>query len=202
MVTSRDHREYSVIVGNIADEASFSTHLDHRKTSLPGSKKVRGVAIAYRSILNTHEVQSNSNARLVVQTFINYTKPYDQDVHLQAAVPDLKVTLRESVKKIVQISPITLQRQHELAWQSLWSSGFSISHSHAPDVVNGYQINSTLYYLLTQRRMSISHKFDSKANALQEIPLLADFENDSSKVVAYRPDRCYHGHSTLHVSIF
>ncbi len=43
-----------------------------------------------------------------------------------------------------------LREKHLLVWQSLWTTGFGISHSMADNAVNGGQINATMYYVLSQ----------------------------------------------------
>lgn len=197
MATTSDHREYSVLTGqmDIATEPNG-------KSPLKTNSKIVAFAVAYPSLHSTIEVQSQSQSLLVMQTFINYTKPLSGTNDGQAAIVDLKVSLRETIKKVVALSPISLQQQHEAAWQSLWLSGFSITHSHAPQAVNGYQINATLYYLLTQRKMPVSNilEMDSHQTFLPEVVQNTDMDSMSSELRLFKPDRCYNGHSTFHVS--
>ncbi|KAH8862292.1 hypothetical protein KSF78_0007776 [Schistosoma japonicum] len=40
-----------------------------------------------------------------------------------------------------------LRKEHTDAWNFLWTSGITISHSYAPGAVNPKDINTTLYYL-------------------------------------------------------
>lgn len=195
--TTSDHREYSVLTGqvDVAAEPNGKSHLK------PASKMV-AFAVSYPALHSTIEVSSQSQDLLVMQTFINYTRPTPTNDGQAAAIPDLKVSLRETIKKVVTLSPMALQQQHEAAWRSLWLSGFSITHSHAPQAVNGYQINATLYYLLTQRPMSVpnSAEMDSHQTLLPEVVQLANIDPIGVEQQHYRPDRCYNGHSTFHVS--
>lgn len=195
LVTTSDHREYSVIVSQVYDKNENSLLTKYKNT------KSQAVAIAFPSVHDSIEVQANSHESLSVQTFVNYTKLYEQESELQAAIPDLKVTLREAVKKVVQLSPSVLHQQHETAWKSLWRSGFSINYSHAPRALNGYQINATLYYLLSQRRMQYYSHFSDNQNVqlLGELSSLTDVDSSRSEMLLYKPNQCYNGHSTLHV---
>ena len=45
-----------------------------------------------------------------------------------------------------------LRREHVLAWNNIWKSGFAISNSLATDALNGDQINATIYYVLASSR--------------------------------------------------
>uniref|UniRef100_A0A5S6QW31 Uncharacterized protein n=1 Tax=Trichuris muris TaxID=70415 RepID=A0A5S6QW31_TRIMR len=68
--------------------------------------------------------------------------------------------------------------QHLKAWQQLWISGFSISHSRAPTSINGDLINATIYYLLSS------------------YPLVQGQQNYNAPL-SVRPHHCYSSHTTL-----
>lgn len=195
LVSTSDHREYSVIVGQVYDKS------DNNKHYVSSNSLSQAVAIAYPALHDSIEIQARNQGSLCVQTFVNYTKPYTSDSDVQAAIPDLKVTLREAVKKVIELSPVVLQKEHESAWRSLWWSGFSITHSHAPNAVNGYQINATLYYLLSQRTMPMPIEFDGVKHErpLAQLNSLADQDVNHSQALLYKPNHCYNGHSTFHV---
>ena len=196
-VMTKDHREYSMIVAPIQHTETFNSKQSNR------SPKARLIAIAYTSLHNTIEVHPNDHLSLTVHTFINYTDVFKHESEMQAAIPELKVSLRETVKKLIDFSDTALQQYHEHAWEKIWSSGFSISHSHAPNVINGYQINATLYYMLSQRSMLLPNQSDQQSNSVlenfnTELSSFIEMETINRSLI-YRPDRCYHGHSTLHV---
>lgn len=197
-VMTKDHREYSMIVAPIQHTETHNAKQSNR------SPKARVIAIAYTSLHNTIEVHPNDRLSLAVHTFINHTDVFQHESEMQAAIPDLKVSLRETVKKLIDFSDTALQQYHEHAWEKLWSSGFSISHSHAPNVINGYQINATLYYMLSQRSMLLPNQSNQQNGSVMEAfgtELSGVIEMESiNRSLIYRPDRCYHGHSTLYVS--
>ena len=68
-----------------------------------------------------------------------------------------------------------LKEDHVNIWQKYWHSGFRISDSKAKGSINGYKINSTMYYVLSQVPKAIS---------------------DVEKNVANN-EGCYRGHHTL-----
>lgn len=195
LVTTNDHREYSIIVGHVYGTEPQNGHFKK-------NTKYQAVAVAYPSLHETIEVQARNRGSLLVQTFVNYTKTSSSESEVEASIPDLKVTLRETVKKVVQLSPNVLHQQHEASWRSLWWSGFSISHSHAPNAINGYKINATLYYLLCQRTMQSTPntKNGVQSQFLAEISSLVDGDLSQTESYLFKPDRCYNGYSTLHVS--
>lgn len=202
LVSTTDHREYSLLVGQVFE--STSTNSGHNKAA-------QAVAIAYPALHDSVEVKERSSGHVLsVQTFLNYTRPLEHETEVHAAVPDLKVALRETVKRVVALSPVVLQAQHEAAWRSLWWAGFSISHSHAPNAVNGYQINATLYYLLSQRAMPFPVGMEAfpggggggqqrqQLRPLPELAAYSDVDVNRSRALLARPDQCYNGHSTFH----
>lgn len=201
LISTTDHREYSILVGQVFEPTSNTN-----KNYIKGGTKAQAVAIAYPSLHDSIEVKERSQHTLTVQTFLNYTKPYEHETEVHAAVPDLKVSLRETVKRVIALSPVILAQQHDTAWRSLWWSGFSISHSHAPAAVNGYQINATLYYLLSQRTMPVPPAGELFPGAglrhlrpLNELATLSDVDVNRSVALLYKSNQCYNGHSTFHV---
>ncbi|UXI18051.1 transcriptional repressor protein YY1-like [Sarcoptes scabiei] len=187
-ISTKDHQDYSMLVAPVQIQ---------KRNSVKSNILTRAIAIAYPSLHNSLEVHPNNRYSFTVNTFINYTQPFQKESDLQAAIPDLKVILRESVKKLINFADTSLQQYHEFSWEHLWSSGFSISHSHAPKIVNGYQINATIYYMLSQRPMILPKKSNSLVENLSN-----DLFNSVNLETAtlnrtYKPDRCYHGHSTF-----
>lgn len=82
-----------------------------------------------------------------------------------------------------QVNPI--RRQHIQVWNSLWETGFHISTSLAENVINGDQINSTIYAVLSQVR---AFEFESDISAT--------FRSDIYKLLMYA-EGCYDSYHTL-----
>ena len=174
---NKELKEYNLLVGQLDVSDSLLVN------------RVKSVAIAYSHILDTIEVNSRGQQTILVHTFVNYTTS-TTSANIAAKVPELKVSVRETVKKVFELSPNTLERHHSEMWNSLWSSGFGISHSMAPNVLNGDRINATIYYLLSQRN---TFPFDTDLMNFNDFaPTVVQ-----SKALLLSPDRCYTGHTTL-----
>ncbi|CAG2102542.1 unnamed protein product [Medioppia subpectinata] len=180
LVPNKESKDFSVLVSQL--DASNWGHLN----------KGIAVVVAYSPLIDTIEIDSHSAKTIHVQTFVNYTAstPISQ---IAAKVPELKVSLRETVKKVLELTSSALERYHTEMWNDLWSSGFGISHSKAPNALNGDLINATIYYLMSQKT---TLPFDS------ELMNLSDFGHkvSQSKALLLLPDHCYNGHSTLQAS--
>lgn len=83
----------------------------------------------------------------------------------------------------IQINP--LRRQHTQVWNSLWETGFHISTSLAENVINGDQINATIYAVLSQVR---APEFEADSSAA--------IRADIYKLLMYA-DGCYDSYHTL-----
>lgn len=77
--------------------------------------------------------------------------------------------------------------QHKRVWKHLWESGFQISTSMADNVINGDQINATIYAVLSQAR---SFEFESSTTE--------QFRTEISKSLFYS-EGCYDSYHTLQV---
>ncbi|CAG2178773.1 unnamed protein product, partial [Oppiella nova] len=180
LVPNKEQKEYSLLVGQL--DASQWSHLN----------RVVAVGVAYSQLTDTIEIDSHSAQTIRVQTFLNYTIPTPIS-QIAAKVPELKVAVRETVKKALELTPSALEKYHISMWNDLWSSGFGISHSMAPNALNGDLINATLYCLMSQTN---TLPYDS------ELMSLSDFGHkiSQSKALLLSPDHCYNGHSTLQAS--
>lgn len=189
-ITTKDHREYSMFVAPVK-------HNDDWPKKLNRLNKYQAIAIAYPSLHDTIEIHPNNKFSLDIHTFLNYTAVYDDESKMQAAIPDLKVSLREAVKKLIDYSDRNLQIYHQIYWHNIWSSGFSISYSHAPNAINSYLINATLYYMISQRELVLTNQDHILLELDKDLLNFVNVIKNNSSI--YRPDRCYHGHSTFHV---
>jgi len=77
------------------------------------------------------------------------------------------------------------QDLNEKAWRDLWTTGFYISPSRATGALNGYTINATMYYVLSQVRAP-----------LHEVGVPQREVDEANKVLNFA-DGCYGGHHTL-----
>lgn len=155
------------------------------------NRKSISYSIIAPDIPNTIQVPANGRKTLEIRTFLNYTKPILKN-QISRYEPDLKLTLRETVKKVADISSLNLFNSHLNTWSELWKSGFGISFSKAQNVLNGDAINATLYYILSHKS-AFDHDF-----VFKDLP---------SAMIAFRssnllnkPDSCYNGHPTLQAS--
>lgn len=77
------------------------------------------------------------------------------------------------------------RRQHSNVWNNLWETGFQISTSLAENVINGDQINATIYAVLSQVR---SLEFETERTEQSRKEIL--------KSLAYA-EGCYDSYHTL-----
>lgn len=77
------------------------------------------------------------------------------------------------------------RRQHIKVWNNLWDTGFHISTSLAENVINGDQINATIYAVLSHVR---SYEFETNSSE--------QFKSDILKSLAYA-EGCYDSYHTL-----
>jgi hypothetical protein len=100
-----------------------------------------------------------------------------QDTLQKQAKDDMIEVLSTTSKKLL--------KEHIDTWSSIWQSGFSISRSLAPSVVNGDLINRTIYYVLC-----------STPSPLYDVTLNETKKNELNKSL-FQINQCYESHSTL-----
>jgi hypothetical protein len=105
-----------------------------------------------------------------------YSQQWQNTLQKQAK-DDLAEALSITTKKLLQ--------EHIDTWSSIWQSGFSISRSLAPSVMNGDIINRTIYYVLC-----------STPAPLYDLKLDETKKNEFNKSL-FKIDHCYQSHSTL-----
>ena len=94
-------------------------------------------------------VKSRMTHTLTLLSSISYSKPMSESL----AKEQRQKIEKDAVNAILQAaskSNQSLREDHLKIWRSLWTTGFGISHSMAEDVVNGAQVNATIYYVLSQ----------------------------------------------------
>ncbi|XP_053213029.1 uncharacterized protein KIAA2013 homolog [Panonychus citri] len=155
------------------------------------NRKSIGFSVIAPEIPNTIEVPHGGRKTIEFRTFLNYTKPILKN-QISRYEPDLRISLRETVKRVAEISSLNLFSFHRNAWSELWKSGFGISLSKAQNVLNGDAINATLYYLLSHKNaFDADYMFKDLPSALISM---------RSSSLLNKPDSCYNGHPTLQAS--
>lgn len=127
---------------------------------MPGTDKVRVVAVVYRDMSRTVTLKKRGTTNLQLLTTIAYSEPVTklefQEGRLKVemekrAVASMEKALQEAVHEEGK-GIYEFRRQHMRVWTSLWATGFSISSSMAEGALNGDRINSTIYAVLSQVR--------------------------------------------------
>ncbi|XP_043242973.1 uncharacterized protein KIAA2013 homolog isoform X1 [Amphibalanus amphitrite] len=131
--------------------------------------KFIGVVVVSSTVPGSVAVKASSLASVRIITSVNYTEPVASDQEARQGIGRLGLE-RAAVSaytEAVSEDPSRLLSAHVEVWRRLWTSGFSISHSLADDVINGDVINATLYYVMSQARAPLHEKTTDVAR-LQE----------------------------------
>ena len=97
----------------------------------------------------------------------------------------LKTQAKAELSEALIISPVVLFKEHLETWESIWKTGFSLSRSLAPSVINGDVINRTMYYVLSTAAAPL-YEFKSNETRREEL-----------QRTLFQIDQCYESHSTL-----
>ncbi|XP_016916509.1 uncharacterized protein KIAA2013 homolog isoform X2 [Apis cerana] len=116
---------------------------------LSNTNKIVTISILYKTPPRTLQVKARSTMKLKFLTSIQYSEPtIMEEYHVQYEITKKKAI--EALKKAIGIQYQNLKEDHINRWQSYWYTGFRISDSKADGAINGYKINSTIYYVLSQ----------------------------------------------------
>ncbi|XP_043789312.1 uncharacterized protein KIAA2013 homolog [Apis laboriosa] len=116
---------------------------------LSNTNKIVTISILYKTPSRTLQVKARSTMKLKFLTSIQYSEPtLMEEYHVQYEITKKKAI--EALKKAIGIQYQNLKEDHINRWQSYWYTGFRISDSKADGAINGYKINSTIYYVLSQ----------------------------------------------------
>jgi len=174
VIHGREEKEYVVTEGDVK---SMEGHL------------VNGFVISAPVIQDSIEVPAKGKYHLVLRTFVNYTTPTPPG-RISLVMSELKNSIQETTKKVDEMLSTSLLQYHSQAWNNLWKTGFGISHSKAGEgVVNGDDINATIYYIL-------SHKASFASDFNLIVPTETNFDIRTNFLLNH-PDRCYAGNPTL-----
>ncbi|CAK9813545.1 Uncharacterized protein KIAA2013 homolog [Anthophora plagiata] len=138
------------------------------------SNKIVSISILYKVPPRVLQIKPRSSMKLKFLTSIQYSEPIimeEYNTHYELT----KKKAIEAIKKAISIQHQSLKDDHINLWQSYWYTGLRISDSKADGAINGYKINSTIYYILSQISKGIP---------------------DLEKNVAMY-EGCYRGHHTL-----
>ncbi|KAI5642612.1 hypothetical protein NE865_05379 [Phthorimaea operculella] len=169
-----DTKDYEVISGMVA---------------LPESDKVIAVAVVCRKMPNMLRIDARDVHDILIFTTVQYSEPISKSEYAKQKDLVEKRAIQEMERVIALTGESSavrkLRENHARVWDNLWYTGFYISDSKADGVINGEQINATIYAILSQVR-SLEHEEHIKPATKSQI----------LRTLTYS-EGCYEGHSTL-----
>jgi hypothetical protein len=147
------------------------------------------IIITNKDITNSH-VKPNSQDKKIIYTVTKFSPPLLDDslknlTYFKQWQTILETQAKEDLLEALSIPSKKLLKEHINTWLSIWQSGFSLSRSLAPSVMNGDIINRTIYYVLCS---TPSPLYDFKIN---------ETNNNELNKTLFQIDQCYESHSTL-----
>lgn len=128
-------------------------------TSQNEDNKIRVITIVYRAVPRLLTLNKKGFTNLNLFTTINYSKAVEKNQYHQqreivekAAIDAMRKVLDEHGAENAGDSLYDFRLQHTKVWNSLWQTGFFISHSKAENALNGDRINATIYNVLSHSR--------------------------------------------------
>lgn len=116
-------------------------------------------------------------AAIEIMTNVLQQNQFDVAEHIEPAIGDNAINKMQTFN--------AFRKQHIEVWNNLWDTGFHISTSLADNVINGDQINATIYAVLSHAR---SYEFETNSSD--------QFKNDILKSLSYA-EGCYDSYHTL-----
>lgn len=178
--------EYQVITGlvDVAPTASSSP-------LSPDEKRIRVVSIVSRKLQRVLTLKKRGTTKLELLTTINYSEPIGRDKFAaykdqteQAAIDAMNKAL-QAAEHGEHNAYYAFKRDHVRVWNSLWETGFHISTSMAENVLNGNDINATMYAVISQSR---AYEFEESSSAQRKA--------DIARALTYA-ESCYDSYHTL-----
>lgn len=121
--------------------------------------KVRVITIVSRIVPKILTLNKRGYTSLNLLTTINYSKPVakeqfhqQKEIVEKAAIDAMRKVLEEHEAEAAGDALFNFRLQHTRVWNSLWQTGFTVSHSKAENALNGDRINATIYNVLSQAR--------------------------------------------------
>ncbi|UJR08462.1 hypothetical protein I4U23_012731 [Adineta vaga] len=171
------------------DSSNEKFTITTNQISLRKHNSILFVIITSKISFNSH-VKPDSQDKHVILTVSKFSPPLHDDnlrnaTYLKQWQNTLQKQAKDELTEVLGIKPKNLLKEHTDTWSSIWESGFSISHSLAPSVMNGDAINRTIYYVLSATRSPL---YNSKLDETKRL------EYNQS---LFQIDQCYESHSTL-----
>ncbi|CAF3573637.1 unnamed protein product [Rotaria sp. Silwood1] len=146
--------------------------------------------ILTKKIISSTHIKPNSQNKQIILTVIKYSPSIPDDLlrnqtYRKQWQKTLEKQAKDDLSEALSISFKELLKEHIDTWSSIWQSGFSISHSLAPSVMNGDVINRTIYYVLC-----------STPSPLYDLNLDETKKNELNQSL-FQIDGCFESHSTL-----
>lgn len=189
--TTNKHIEFSVTNGLVnlpKNSEQFSvTIVSQRLPSRVALKKSRGVTkldiihVIHYDLKTTsngqHQPKADAEEAAAIETMTQLLQHHSFDWTENSEANSNAASKFQTHNKF--------RRQHKHVWSNLWETGFQISTSLAENVINGDQINATIYAVLSQVR---SLEFESDRSE--------QYRKDILKSLAYA-EGCYDSYHTL-----
>lgn len=189
--STNKHIEFSVTNGLVNlpknDELMSVTVVSQRLPSRVALKKSRGVTkldilhvIHYGITTATNgksQPKADAQEAVAIESMTQLLQQYAFDWTENSEASSNAATKFQTHNKF--------RRQHKAVWNNLWETGFQISTSLAENVINGDQINATIYAVLSQVR---SLEFEADRSE--------EFRKEILKSLAYA-EGCYDSYHTL-----
>ncbi|CAF1211326.1 unnamed protein product [Adineta steineri] len=148
------------------------------------------VVIITKKIVSKSHIKPDGQDKQVILTVTKYSQILTDDLlsnttYFKQLQNTLQKQAKDELSEALAISPKILLKEHIDTWSLIWQSGFSISRSLAPSVMNGDVINRTIYYVLC-----------STPSPLYDLNLEETQRNKFNQSL-FQIDQCYESHSTL-----
>lgn len=126
-----------------ADKIQYNLHQGELQSK--DSPRIIGFLIVAPEVPDTIEVPGRQTKIFIFKTFLNYTNALPIP-EISGHWPNMKSSIRETSRKVIDLLSTPLQRFHTELWKKLWNHGFGISLSKAQQALNGDVINGESYY--------------------------------------------------------
>lgn len=140
--------------------------------------------------ITTYVKEKELFKRYTVLTVVKYSSALlsGKPENLDPILSNLESQVMKEISEAMNVGFSNLKKEHEIAWEDIWSTGFGISNSLASGAMNGNQLNGSIYYLLTNNRAPL---YEVKHSLTQNSSIV-------ERTLPYSVERCYEGFSTLH----
>lgn len=149
-------------------------------------------------VLKTRGITKLDIIHVIHYSTVSESQSKQKDANESAAIATMTQLLQQNNFNLIENSDASnnsptnkfqtqtkFKRQHTSVWKDIWETGFEISTSLADNVINGDQINATIYAVLSQVR-----SFESEAGSSEQ------FRKEILKSLAYA-EGCYDSYHTL-----